>query len=202
MVTNQGRVTIFGPRYRGGRPWELFYTSDGMPSRIFFEKSPHGIRRLAFESPKPISQSQSIRIPIPSYPYPEHYDCVDCGYFYSSAAMENVIKIIPCEEEYVVDHRTIVGLLFRYSDGTQACVGRFRLDCAGTPLVVGKSPQMWLSFYEDMRIIVDMGVSSPPWPMSPTCLYVSWAGKLEWWFSQRQCRLHYGDQSSIELFFY
>ncbi|KAI0976397.1 hypothetical protein F4678DRAFT_416920 [Xylaria arbuscula] len=199
VVTNRGRVMTLGfqPR-RSWRQcdWTLLYRSDGSPSCIFFDFSPHGIHKLAFESPEPISDGQFPVIPMPLSPYPESDSTVN--YFYTFAVLQNTVKITPCESK-VAGKRSIIGLLFHYSDGTQACVGQFRPDRAATHLVVGSSPNLWLSFdTEDGYPFVDgVGVSPPPEPKSQKCLYVSWYGKLEWWFSDRQCKLYYEDQFSV-----
>lgn len=199
VVTNKGRLMMFGPQpHPSWRPcnWTLLHRSDGSSSRIFFDVSPHGIHKLAFDSPEPISHGQSPIIPTPLSPYPESTSLED--YFYTFAALENVVEITPCEGK-VAGKRSITGLLFRYADGHQACVGQFRLDCAATPLVVGTSPKLWLSFdKKDGCPFVDgVGVSRPPKPESQECLHVSWDGKLEWWFSYRQCKLYYKGQSSV-----
>ncbi|KAI3340531.1 hypothetical protein F4824DRAFT_453598 [Ustulina deusta] len=199
IVTNKGRVMMLGPQPQPyWRPcnWTLLHQSDGTSSRIFFDVSPHGIHKLAFESSQPLSQGQFPIVPTPLSPYPESTSLDD--YFYTSTMLENVIELIPCKGK-VAGRPSIIGLLFRYSDSNQACVGQFRLDCTATPLVVGNSSKMWLSFdTKDGYPFVDsVGVSRPPKPMSRRCLYISWAGRLEWWFSYRQCKVYYQGQTSV-----
>ncbi|KAI0426950.1 hypothetical protein F5Y09DRAFT_317545 [Xylaria sp. FL1042] len=204
MVTNKGRVMMMGPQpkpkpssYLGPWKWTLLHTSNGNPSRIFFDVTPYGIHKLAFESPEPIQQDQSPVIPIPLSPYPK-LGSLD-SYFYTFATLENVAEITPCEDK-VAGKRSIIGLLFHYSDGTRACVGQFRLDCATTNLVIGTCPKLWLSFdTNDARPYVNgIGVCPAPKPKSHDCLYISWHGKLEWWFTDNQCKLYYKDQSSMQ----
>ncbi|KAI1115064.1 hypothetical protein F5Y14DRAFT_144337 [Nemania sp. NC0429] len=201
IVTNRDRVLLLGPQPQPhSRPcnWSLLHRSDGAPSRIFFDiTSPRGgIHKLGFEAPEPVSSRELPLVPAPSSPYPESSSLDD--YFYSSAPLENIVELTPCEAT-VAGRRSVIGLLFRYSDGHQACVGQFRLDCAATPMLVGSSTEMWLSFdTNDGYPFVDaVGISCPPRPMSRTCLYLSWAGKLEWWFSYKQCKLYYREQKSI-----
>lgn len=205
FITNKGRVMLFGPQphsqrrsFLGPWRWTLLYMSDGSPSRIFFDVSPHGIHKLAFEAPEPIHPGgYSPVVPAPSSPYPESTSL--SNYFYTCATLKNVVEVTPCERK-VAGKRSIIGLLFRYSDGTKACVGQFRLDCAATTLVVGNRPQLWLSFDNDngRPLVGDIGLSRAPKPKSCDCLYVTWDGKLEWWFTYNQCQLYYKDQSSLQ----
>lgn len=182
--------------------WTLLYTSDGSsPSRMFFDVTPYGIHKLAFESPEPQCH-QIPAIPRPVSAYPESASLDD--YFYTSAALENVVEITPCEGKAAGSKQSIIGLLFRYADGHQACVGQFRLDCAGTTLVVvgAASPRLWLSFDKDddgrpFVSGVGVGVCRAPERESHDCLYVSWDGNLEWWFTYNQCKVYYKSQSSI-----
>jgi len=177
--------------------WTLLYRSDGSPSRMFFDFSPSGVRKVAFESPGPVGDSQSPVIPMPMSPYPEAISLTH--YFYTYAALQNVDRITPCESK-VAGKRSIIGLLFHYSDGKRACVGQFRLDWAATPLAVADGSILWLSFdSKDGYPFVDgVGVSCPPKAKSEECLYISWDGQLEWWFEDRQCKVYYKDQSSIQ----
>lgn len=200
IVTNKGRLMMLGPhkpQYLGVCNWTLLHTSDGTSSRIFFDISRFGIHKLAFESPEPVSGDLTPILPTPSSTYPEATSLED--YLYTSAAMEDVIEVTPCEVK-VAGRQAIIGLLFSYADGKQACVGQFRLDYAATPLVVvNSSSKMWLSFDTiDGHPFVDgIGVSGPPKPMSRRCLHVSWVGRLEWWLSYSQCKVYYRGQASI-----
>ncbi|KAI0433509.1 hypothetical protein F5Y09DRAFT_298597 [Xylaria sp. FL1042] len=199
IITNKGRVMMLGPQpqpHWRRCNWTLLHQSKGTSSRMFFDVSPNGIHKLAFESLKPTSQDERPIIPTPLSLYPESTSLDD--YFYTSAALENVIEFTPCERN-VAGRLSIIGLLFRYSDGTQACIGQFRLDCAAIPLVVANSSRMWLSLdtEDGFPFVKSVGVSQPPRPMSQRCLYVSWVGRLEWWFSHKQCKLYYQSQASI-----
>ncbi|KAM0243805.1 hypothetical protein ACHAPO_000665 [Fusarium lateritium] len=55
----------------------------------------------------------------------------------SEALLEEVEEVVACKEK-----SKISGLLFRYTDGKQASVGRFRLDCVKASLPVAGTP--WL----------------------------------------------------------
>ncbi|KAJ2987446.1 hypothetical protein NUW58_g4501 [Xylaria curta] len=146
IMTNKGRVMMVGPQPPPFWPpcnWTLLHRSNGASSRIFFDISTFGIHKLGFELPEPVSQGQSPSIPIPSSPYPESTSLDD--YLYTSALLESVIELTPCKRK-VAGRSFIAGLLFRYSDGTQASVGEFRLDCVATPMAVDSSSDMWLTF--------------------------------------------------------
>ncbi|KAI1173459.1 hypothetical protein F4777DRAFT_449369 [Nemania sp. FL0916] len=197
IVSNKGRVALFGPQQPHYWPtchWTLLHSSDQAAYRMFFDISPTGIHELAFESPEP-REMQAPILSVPSSPWPESTSLND--YFYTSAALENVVEVTPCEVK-VRNRPSIIGLLFRYSDGRQAHVGQFRPDYATTPIAVSSSSKMWLSFDKnDGGPYVDsVGISHPPKLMSQWCLYVSWVGKLEWWFTWSQCKLYYQDQVS------
>ncbi|KAI1821607.1 hypothetical protein F4861DRAFT_518075 [Xylaria intraflava] len=199
MVTNKGRTMMLGAQLRyhwAPCNWTLLYSSDGSASRIFFEACPWGISKLGFESPEPARQGRLPFIPPPTSPYPEA--TVLNQYTYSSAALESVVALTPCEVK-VAGKPSIIGLLFRYSDGSRACLGQFRLDWATAPLVVDGSSKLWLTFdMDDGGPFVDsVGVSHPPKPMSPRCLHISWVGKLEWWAGCGQCKVYYQNQASL-----
>lgn len=176
--------------------WTLLHESDGAPSRIFFDIAPSGIHKLGFESPPPGGETSLPTLPTPLSSYPESTSLDD--YFYTSAPLENIVEITLCDGT-ILGRRSIIGLLFRYSDGTRTCVGQFRTDRPTMRLAVNKSTKMWLSFdTEDGYPFVDsVGVCRSPKPMSRTCLYISWVGRLEWWFSYKQCKVYYQGQESI-----
>lgn len=89
-------------------------------------------------------------------------------------------------------------MLLRYRDGRRACVGQFRVDWAARPFPVddtralriglGTSPARIPYVAEiSQRGEGGAGVGGLRW------MDVPWQGRLEWWFSQTQCRLDYSD---------
>jgi hypothetical protein len=65
---------MMGYQHHPSRPhrnWVLLYRPDGSPSRIFFDLSPKGVHKLAFESPEPVSDGQFRVVPVPLSPHPE-----------------------------------------------------------------------------------------------------------------------------------
>jgi hypothetical protein len=198
-VTNKCRITLLGPHpapHWRACNWTLLYKPSATSSRIFFDDSPYGIHKLAFESPEPVSPCEFPVLPEPSSPYPESTSIDD--YFYTSAVLDNVIELTPCNGE-TAGRPSVIGLLLRYSNGNQACVGQFRLDRTAKTIVVNDSSMMWLSFdaVDGYPFVSSVGVSRPPKPMSRRCLHISWVGKLEWWFSYRQCKVYYRSQTSM-----
>ena len=163
------------PQYWEACDWTLLHTSEGTPTCIFFDVSRCGIHRRAFESPEPVSEDQLPILSTSSSPYSEATSLDD--YLYTSAALEDVIEVTPCDVQ-VAGRQALSVSFFGMSTGRQACVGQFRLDCVATPLVVGSSSKMWLSFdtIDGCPSVGGIGVTSPPKPMCRRCLYVSCLG--------------------------
>lgn len=101
---------------------------------------------------------------------------------YSEADLEDVTHLTPCRDSTGGE---ITGVLLRYSDGRQACVGSFRLDRVGTPLDVrgasvlhlghGRSEGRKESFVVWIELAVpEGGGDGLEWRAVPL------EGKLEW----------------------
>lgn len=151
-----------------------------------------GFREIAISLPVllPVGAA-GLRLPCPVSEYPE---CLSTeGFFYSLATLEDVFEVKLCR---VVDE--ITGVVLCYSNGTEASLGWVRLDCLRT-LGRADSSGMWLLVLEDQfgfPQVIDISLTLP---LSDSQMYfsVQWCGKLEWWFSRRQCQLHYKGRKSL-----
>ncbi len=113
-------------------------------------------------------------------------------FYYSITSLEDVTEVIPCRIASV-----IVGAIFCYRNGTRASLGWVTLEHLGTPEVVD-TPGLWFR-------IAKFGPGFPrvtaihhrrPVAGGQEHLHVQWQGELEWWFSCRQCQLHYNGRQT------
>ncbi|OHE90313.1 hypothetical protein CORC01_14386 [Colletotrichum orchidophilum] len=164
-------------------------------SRLFFEHSPLGVRNLSFETPKPVSASDPPTLPEPLSKHPK--STFFESYFYSSALLDGVIKIVPCQRN-LRGKQHIIGLLLQFPERRQSCVGQIRLDCLGSPLQLDDHQSIWLGFstddYRPFVSVLQLSESKPNEDLS--WLEVQPCNTLEWWFSLRQCQVCYMGKSS------
>lgn len=164
------------------------------PSNIFFDESPHGIRELAFESPAPIANTRLRTLPESRSPCPESTYLED--YFYTWARLDHVKEVSLCRST-TGPRAIVIGLLLHYPEGRRASVGQVRLDCQEAPMRVEGSEGMWLGFNTLGFPRVDSIHFSRP-SRAPDLVYLAipWRGRLEWWFSHRQCKVYHDGQIS------
>lgn len=194
--TDKGRVWMLGPRPMSGTRWTLTLIDQRRPgtNRIYFESSPLGVHKLAFESPQPVER-QPLIVPAPTSWHPK--TAAGQGYFHSSAELSSVEEVTPCR--HIVDGQVIVtGLLLRYSTGRQACVGQVRLDWLGRPLQVDMCQTLWLGFSLEKggMCVTALGLSRPESQKPMTFLDVPFRGSIDWWFSRMQCQVFYQNRAS------
>ncbi|KAI0476288.1 hypothetical protein GGR56DRAFT_641994 [Xylariaceae sp. FL0804] len=179
--------------------WDLVDRPAASSGRIFFNDfSCCHVRMgiMAFMTPEPRWLSEPP-LPTPNSPFPEDpLTEVPPSYFYSVAPLDDVVQVTVCRKR---DRgvEAVVGLLFEYRDGRQACVGEVRLDCLDRPFRVDGSRTLRIAF----RVLDNCPYASEvtlEHPLGEACavLATSWTGKLEWWYSDKRCQVHYGEQSS------
>lgn len=96
-------------------------------SRLFFERSPLGVRSLVFETPGPESASvSSLALPRAESPHPRSTRFE--SHCFSEAVLDGVEEIVPCRH-HVRGQQRIIGLLLQFPKSRRACVGQIRLDC-------------------------------------------------------------------------
>jgi hypothetical protein len=160
--------------------------------RIFFSYSLSGIN--LFAAPKSIASDEE---PIPEDLYEEEpANFYWYGYdFHTSASLEDVAQVVTCKaiECNVINQGKpcINGLLFRYKDGSERTVGKFRLDCAQPPISFDKSPTLFLGIGKcgsptrGDEHVVDVRLSAPKDRVGLKWKKFSAKEPLQW--SWRQC---------------
>lgn len=184
--------------YYGRYEYTLLHRAGDAHSRIFFDISLLGIDILAFETPfpnvlpgrqfpVPLVHGQHPPHPVPDSPCPSSEE-LDEAYFHSSAVLDGVNEIFVCR----TDLGTIIGLLLRYQGGYEVALGQVRLDkLQKHPINVSALAQLWLHFSispEGCPNVETIGLEAPT-EIGPHHFPVLMEGRLEWWFSYRQCRL-------------
>lgn len=125
--------------------------------------------------------------PMASFPF-----CSPDPFFYSKARLEPVSKFRLCKVG-----GKITGILLSYSDGSMASLGGIRLDQLSDD-ITADAHGLWIrSVYSERRIraacivsIIDVTQNRPEADLE-SYLHVRWHGEIEWWYSHRQCEVHY-----------
>ncbi|XP_044717283.1 uncharacterized protein HRG_08791 [Hirsutella rhossiliensis] len=212
--TNQDRKVLFGPyivhpKFRN--QYHLIYSTTNSPSRIYFnEWDPFedekcvkyiGIESDAAETDRATNQrletSESMCPPPLTTTSQPPYTQYNEPWHYTNCMLENVVEIACCVDG-TVSHKPVIGMMVHYGDGHRACIGQYRLDW-----VLDKSPadpSMSLRIglaktRKNFPYVARITLGNPAAPASDSLSWmdVPWHGKLEWWFSQRQCRLCHCD---------
>jgi hypothetical protein len=105
----------------------------------------------------------------------------------AEASLEKVEEIVLCEEQSGKDNSVISGMLFRYTDGKQACVGNFRLDHMQPPLSVAGSAFFYIgikSFDEERSVVKRVALSEPEPEEGLEWTKALWKGNIVWRFTQ------------------
>lgn len=92
-------------------------------------------------------------------------------------------------------------MLVRYGNGDRACVGQYRVDWTGDTRTVVTSEMLRIGVGKTrggFPYVAKVGVRGLATADADKLVWmdVPWRGRLEWWFSQRQCRLFYSAQES------
>lgn len=163
--------------------------------RLFFERSPLGVRSLYCEAAEPVLTSSPPTLPKPLSPYPRATFFET--YFYSEASLDDVDTIVPCHR-LIRGKQRIIGLYLQFPGDQTSCVGQVRLDSLASPLRLSGHQRIWLGFSkEDHRPFVSALTLGEPSPSDKVSwLEVQLRGKLVWWFSMNQCQVCYGEESS------
>lgn len=168
------------------------------PGRLFFNVSRNSsIQELVFETPAPTPCEEDLVLPTPSSPKPESLSTEE--FYFTSASLDGVRSLNLCEvRQGETVH--IIGIILTYSDGQTSCVGQIRRDCLCPTLPVTGSETLWLGFAldESQPCVGKVEISRPSSDLmsSYTWLDIPWTGRLEWWFSIRQCKVYYHGRSS------
>ncbi|GKU02606.1 hypothetical protein FLAG1_00003 [Fusarium langsethiae] len=135
LLTSHSRTLVMGKPGATRSEWKcIAQTSTGSPTRVFFNPSVDGISLFAAPT---VGGSGSDYMPetlstwLDAEQKPNN----------SEALLDKVKEVVVCKER-----TEISGLLFRFADGKQASVGKFRLDHAEAPLLVGGSPWLYTGY--------------------------------------------------------
>lgn len=201
--TNKDRTAVLGPwPWQDEAAWKILHQpwSDRRPGQIFYESSSSRIRLLGFEqrlvSPPPPPPPPPALTPPPTLPRPA--STLTEAYFYSSAALDGVAAVTPCRCR-VGGVRVTRGLLLHHADGGVSCVGEVRLHGLGPRREVDGA--LWLGFGEtalEGPNVLEVATSRPGEREGVAWLMVPCEGRLEWWFSFRQCRVYHEGRASPE----
>ena len=178
--------------------WNFVHELDGSPDRIFFDENPIRTRAIAFESRGHYdglsyehTQRDLAKLSNPTSVAPGFGGNLES--FFTFAPLEHVTKVTPCRRS-TTSSSTVVGILFEYSTGRQACVGQIRTDSLDRPFTVQSGEKMWLGVKETSKgrtnvVTCDVDVAPPPRD-DVTFLEIRWEGKLEWWFTAKESRVN------------
>jgi len=184
------------------------YATDNRPSRVYFnewdpDQGPPWVTHLGLEKTETDTlvrseRNRQGRYPpslIPSAPPP--YTLYNEVWFYTNCRMENIKEIVYCVDETVTD-KPVTGMMLHYTNGRRSCLGQYRPDLALVSLRtdatkklrigVGKTSKRF-PFVAEVTVLVHGAAEL----RSSTWVDVPWHGRLEWWFTLRQCKLrHFG----------
>ncbi|KAF9782571.1 hypothetical protein IL306_010797 [Fusarium sp. DS 682] len=151
LVTNQSRTLTLGRRSSTHGEWKcIAKDSIGLPMRVYFNPRLDGISQFAAPT-----VDGSDKDPLESEIDPAAI---------SEVSIDGVKDVVICREQSQKGHTLISGLLFRYENGKQACVGKFRFDHAKEVLPVADSSCFYLgtpSFDDEKRVLKEICLSKP-----------------------------------------
>lgn len=187
------------------------YATSKSPSRVYFNDWDPlcdnkwikylGIDSITAETGR--SKTQDVETHWNPYPpsltpsSPPPYTQYNEPWYYTNCRLEDVVEITCCTDR-TASHKPIIGMLIGYGNGRRACVGQYRMDWAMETLTVSPSGRLRIGLGKTRRNFPYVASISLPGLATPDSDSLSWMdmpwhGKLEWWFSQRQCRLYYSD---------
>lgn len=154
--------------------------------RIFFSYSLDGIN--LFAAPKSgVPKGEPVHQGL--YEVEPDNFCLFGYDFHTSASLENVAQVVLCKGTEQGKPR-INGLLFRYKDGRETTLGRFRLDCAQPPLSFEESSKLYMGigFHESAPAehVAEVRLSAPKdrgglkWKKFSAKEPIQWSWRLSW----------------------
>lgn len=190
--TRQGHLHLFGPHIAYSwqeYTWTLIDCPEARPCTFWYDELGYD---LAFENHKP-PQQQSLP------PQPEILaqkpGWFGGHFFHSEAMLNDATEVIPCRSATT---NRVSGLLLRYANGSEAALGVVRLDCLSRPVRLSRGDIMWLEFVKVEHTVFMRSVrfSRPPHGSTSHWFPVPKHGRLEWWFSARECQITHEGRTS------
>ncbi|KAM0195132.1 hypothetical protein ACHAPA_005729 [Fusarium lateritium] len=184
MVTNHSRTLTMGRISAGHGDWKcITKTLTGSIMEVFLNPRLEGISLFAAST---VDGGEIDPMPTdPSAPAGEDAEADVAGCL--EASLESVDEVVLCKEQSSKDSSDISGMLFRYTNGKQACVGKFRLDHMQPPLSIAGSECLYIgieSSDDNEPVVKRVALSEPEpeeglkWTKTP------WKGSLVWKFTQ------------------
>ncbi|KAF5251217.1 hypothetical protein FANTH_3652 [Fusarium anthophilum] len=210
LRTSKGRLLTLGPQLKYQQPegynthakYDLVGTMPQIhPCRMYFANWDTRGSWMRFEGASTFAELNLDGCKNKSFEL--HHQ--NCKYQYSSAELDGVRTVTPCGS-WRDRQRTdaILGLLLTYEDGRKRCVGQVRLDFLLDPIEV-TSETMWISYPETDELIccgdddeddasgVDLVSFEGPDGLKEPYIKIPMRGRLDWYFSKRQCHLSHRD---------
>ncbi|KAF5649953.1 uncharacterized protein FTJAE_751 [Fusarium tjaetaba] len=157
LVTNQSRTLTMGRNSSPQSDWKcISKDSTESPMLVYFSPRLGGISLFASPTVKGSDKETS-----PAGLAPEsETDSSET----LEVSLDTVREVQICREQFVKGTSSISGLLFRYEDGSQACVGKFRFDHAKEVVSVADSKCFYLGtrhLDQDNRALAEFCLSKP-----------------------------------------
>lgn len=161
-----------------------------MPEQFFAEDSSEGIGAIGFDTARPSGSHKPLDFT--ALPPTKIAVNVTNDFFFSTASLDGVQEVTPCKIGNV-----IIGVLLSYAGEHREAVGQVRLDCL-LPSLRLSSTGFWLDFnFNEGKFPYVAGIHHDFSTMdSKAALHILSCGRLEWWWSSRQCQVIYGDSKS------
>ncbi|KAF5540123.1 hypothetical protein FNAPI_10580 [Fusarium napiforme] len=157
LVSNQSRTLTMGGSSSTHSEWKCIYSdSTESPMLVYFSPRLGGISLFASQTVKGSDKETS-----PAGLAPESE--TDLGEA-PEVSLDAVREVQICREQFDKGTSSISGLLFRYKDGSQACMGKFRFDHAKEVVSVADSKCFYLGTRysnQDNRVLVEFCLSKP-----------------------------------------
>ncbi|KYK60914.1 hypothetical protein DCS_02054 [Drechmeria coniospora] len=210
LCTSRKRAVLFGSYMLHPEvPLQLcrVYATANRPSRVYFDDwdpfwDAKRIKHLAFVGDGLDARGTQTADRISSWkPYPPSlmaaspppYTQYNEPWYYTNCRLENATEITCCADE-TASHKPIIGILVRYRDGSRSCLGQHRTDREQHTSTVHPATPLRIGLGKTKRklpFVKKISTQDPSRPEVGSLSWISipWRGRLEWWFSQRQCKI-------------
>lgn len=203
LVTTAGRVHTLGKHPIPGHTYvHTRIAAFRSEPDYFYVDDSAGILELALNPAPPVIEDPfgSLNLPVPTSQYPKATSAE--SFFYASASLADVEFLEPCK----FDHH-ITGILLHYRDGSRVVVGQVRLDRLGQKQHVPRDATIRFVVTRNLAqcpkvkavlvLLPDMRERLPR--MNVGDLEVTCRGRLEWWYTWRQCQLAHEGRTSASV---
>ncbi|KAF4969731.1 hypothetical protein FSARC_3074 [Fusarium sarcochroum] len=182
LVTSQSRTLAMGGNGSANNEWRLIARENtDSPMRVFFNPCLDGISLFAAPT-----VGGSGKDSAPAGLLTE----TDC----SEASLEDVKEIVVCKERSVKGLPLVTGILFRYVDGKQACVGEFRFDRTEASLSVAGSSSLYLGVRDTSTdlCVEEISLYAPKHEGNLEWKEIPWKKTLVWSFTSNYSQVAHG----------